>query len=374
MKNATKLILLYALAVIITTACESGDDNPGGGTGTTYDFTNVLNDYVDETIIPTYADMKEESKVLFASVTAFQTSSSQTDLDAACVAWRATRVPWEQSESFLFGPAANYSLDPLLDSWPLDQAQLDQVLSGSQELTADYVRDGLGAVLRGFHTIEYLLFRDGEPRAATDVTTREKEYLVAVSEVLRDDCIKLWALWHGDEGITGEDAEILEVLEIEAGSGYAYEFKNAGNAGSRYLSQKDAIDEMIQGCMDIADEVANGKIADPYNTKDVLQVESWFSWNSLTDFRNNIISIENSLYGGTNDNNRSVNSLASMIKEINPELEANLSAKIEAAVNAVDAIPAPFRNNLDKSTEIEAAMDAINELTPLLEEAKGLFE
>jgi predicted lipoprotein len=293
-------------------------------------------------------------------------------LDAACRKWRDARIPWEQSESFLFGPAAYQSLDPLLDSWPLDQAQLDQVLAGNQELTAEYVRNGLGAVLRGFHTIEYLLFRDGEARFARDVTIREKEYMVAVSQVLRDDCIKLWALWHGSEGINGLEAEVLAELEVDAGTGYGYEFRNAGSAGSRYVSQKDAIDEIIQGSMDIADEVGNGKLADPFNANNPLLVESWFSWNSLNDFKNNMRSIENSFYGGIHKNGQSLNAF---IAEKDVHVSAQLRTKIDEAIAAIGNIPEPFRNNLDKAEQIQAAIDAVNELnTFITDEIKPLFE
>ena len=90
----------------------------------------------------------------------------------------------------------------------------------------------------------------------------------------------------------------LEEIEVDLESPYADVIKNSGNAGSVYLSQMDAVDEILLGIIDIADEVANAKIADPYTSKDVYEVESWFSWNSLTDFQNNIRSIQNSYIGG----------------------------------------------------------------------------
>lgn len=372
MKSTFKIGAVALLALsIFATSCN--DDNESDSTKTeAYDFTETLNTYVDNTVITTYGSMKDKSIVLFDLVEDFKASGSQEDLNKACQQWRNVRIPWEQSESFLFGPAAYQSLDPLLDSWPLDQAQLDQVLAGNQTITADYVRDGLGAVLRGFHTVEYLLFREGNPRTAANITAREKEYLVAVTEVLRDDCIKLWVLWHGDDNITGVEAEVVESLEISAGKGYGNEFKNAGKTGSRYVSQKDAVDEIIQGCLDIADEVANGKLADPFNTKDPLLVESWYSWNSLDDFKNNIKSIEISFFGGANKEGVA---LISYFDKKDATISTKLQAKIDAANTALGNIPEPFRNNLDKATEIQAAIDAINELNDFISsEVKPLIE
>ena len=227
------------------------------------------------------------------------------------------------------------------------------------------MREGPGAVLRGFHTVEYLLFRNGENRKVADFTNRETEYLVAVTQVLRDDCIALWALWNGTEDGSFE-AGVLEDLGIDVSSPYVKEFQNAGKAGSRYSAQRDAVDEILQGIMDIADEVANGKLADPYTTKDVLVVESWHSWNSLTDFKNNIRSIENaytSSYGGISGGT----SISKLVSEINTGLDSRVKAKIQAAIDALNNINEPFRNNLNDDVNVPAAIGAINEIFEIFE-------
>ncbi len=129
-----------------------------------YDFTQILIDYVDKTIVPTYKAMFDNAQLLLAAAEDFQADMTQTNLTKVGEAWKGTRGPWENSESFLFGPAGDQNLDPLLDSWPVDETQLSNVLNSSQQLTADFVSEGLGYVTRGFHTIEYLIFRDGAVR------------------------------------------------------------------------------------------------------------------------------------------------------------------------------------------------------------------
>ena len=356
MKN--NFLTLLTIVAVLFTACNK-DDDPGTD-GKTYDFTQILADYVDYTVIPTYADMKNHSILLLEATENFKYSSAQTDLKEACEQWKATRKPWESSEAFLFGPATYKSLDPLLDSWPLDQAQLDQVLDGNQELTAEYVENALGAVLRGFHTVEYLLFRDGEPRNSSDVTDREREYLVAVTEVLRNDCLNLWASWAGVEDGSVE-AQLIADAEIEPGNPFGSVMKNAGNTGSQFLSQTDAIDEILLGIIGIADEVANGKIADPVNSGNVYDVESWFSWNSLTDFQNNIRSIQNSYMGGYSGGAKGA-SLSDYVAEQNVDLDTEVKVKIDAAIAAIANIPEPFRNNLGDTEKVNAAIEAINEV------------
>jgi predicted lipoprotein len=354
---------IFILLSVLFAACSDDSDIDNEG-GKEYDYTAILNDYVDNTVVATYAAMKDNSKLLLASTKKFVDSGSQTDLNQACADWKATRKPWESSEAFLFGPADYKDLDPQLDSWPLDQTQLDQVLAGKQELTAEFVRNGLGSGLRGFHTIEYLIFREGSPRNAAEVTVREKQYLAAVTEVLRDDCTTLWALWAGVTAGT-EEAEILENIDVSVGTPYAKEFKNAGQAGSRYLSQTSAVEEIIQGMIDIAAEVGSQKIAGPVKSQNVLDVESWFSWNSLTDFTNNVRSVENSYINGYNGSTPG-ESLSAFVKNIDPTIDAEVKAKIAAAVTAINNIPAPFRNSLNNTEKTSAAIAAMSDLEDVL--------
>lgn len=135
---------------------------------TDYDFATILDDGADKVVVATYAQMRDRIAELHDSVVASAAApADQGLLDAAAADWREARGPWERSEAFLFGPAAFLSLDPALDSWPVDRQQLQDVLDSSFELTPEFVADGL---LRGYHTIEYLMFRDGAPRSVGDVT------------------------------------------------------------------------------------------------------------------------------------------------------------------------------------------------------------
>ncbi len=372
MKQKLLCSALLCSLIFITAGCGKNDSPDGDSPIDDYDYTEILADYVDKTVISTYAEMKDQSVLLNEAVETFKENPTQANLNACCDQWGKTRSPWEKSEAFLFGPAEYKGLDPLLDSWPLDESQLNQVLAGNQALTAVYVREGLGAVLRGFHTIEYLLFKNGQYKNVAEVTPRQIDYLTAVTTVLRDDCITLWVLWQGESGLNAREKEIIEELEITAGKGFGYEFKNAGNAGSRYAAQKDAIDQLIQGCIDITDEVGNSKIAGPYTSKNVLTVESQYSWNSLSDFKDNIRSIENSLYGGSDPAKRGTG-LALLIKEKNPSLEAEIAQNIQLAIAAIGDIPEPFRNNLNADVKITSAMASLTALGKSLEKVKALL-
>lgn len=135
--------------------------------GANYDFLPVLQAYADDVVVATYKDMKDNAKALKDAVVAFNGDrSNQSKLDKACEAWRATRIPWEESEAFLIGPADKLGLDPSLDSWPLDQKDILTILEDDKLTSVAQIQSAIkGESVRGFHTIELLLFKDGKNRA-----------------------------------------------------------------------------------------------------------------------------------------------------------------------------------------------------------------
>ena len=376
MKKFSLCFFVATLSLGLLSACDDDDNGgeiPESGYG---DVSNIINTYVDVVVLQTYKDMKDEAWKLYEAVEALNEENgwNTANITAACAAWRATRVPWEQSESFLFGPAELQNLDPLLDSWPLDKNGIDAVLNGG-----NFNPDALGATVRGFHTVEYLLFEDGQPRSAGALLGEDHlEYLMVVTEVLRDDCIKLWSSWAGEDALEGRDAEAMEEAEYSP-QNYAFQFKNAGKAGSTYLSQDEAIDDIINGCMNIASEVGAQKIGGPNglaiagNTEQaVLEVESWYSWNSITDYANNIESIQNAYYGGRGLTTPGANSLSAFVKNQNAAMDTEITAAIKTAYDAIKTgMKQPFRNNLT-GVEVNAAMNACAELEISIEKIKSL--
>lgn len=130
----------------------------------------VVEQYVDGVVLPTYSLLETRVKALDAAVTAFKAAPSDQGFINACNAWLSAREPWEKSEAFLFGPVDELQLDPNMDSWPLDQAQIVNILNSglydNLNWGDDDDDDAIEAVqsVRGFHTLEFLLFKDGQPR------------------------------------------------------------------------------------------------------------------------------------------------------------------------------------------------------------------
>ena len=159
------LVLSICLIGCSLTGCGSDDDDDDDITTTTgeaeaFDATTTLNDFANKVVLATYTDLDNKAGELLGAVQALNAAPNQAHLELAQTAWKATRTPWEQSEAFLFGPVDTQGLDPALDSWPVNRVDLDGVLGSGQALTAASI-DALEDTLKGFHTIEYLLFRDG---------------------------------------------------------------------------------------------------------------------------------------------------------------------------------------------------------------------
>ena len=136
------------------------------------DCQAIVDQFVDKVALPTYKDLAAKNKALLEAVQALQKNPSNATFEAACEAWLASRQPWETSEAFLFGPVSELGLDPNMDSWPLDQDGIVQVMKeqkwSSFQWTGEYDEENeaieAAQSLRGFHTLEYLLFKDGKAR------------------------------------------------------------------------------------------------------------------------------------------------------------------------------------------------------------------
>ncbi|MEZ5661743.1 MAG: imelysin family protein [Burkholderiaceae bacterium] len=267
-------------------ACGGGSGAPAVQSDNAFAAKSLIDNIVDNVITATYVELDDRASTLLAAVQALQTDgATEPELDAAQEAWRAARMPWESSEGFLFGPVDSLGIDPAIDSWPLNTPDLRAFLAANPTVTQADIENA-GDDLRGFHAIEFLLFGDGvadNDRNAADLTVPELSYLVALAQAFAARTGQLASAW---------------TTAFNNGIAYATLVKTAGETGNTtYVSAAAVLEELINAITGIADEVANAKIAEPFGdsaaTADTSLVESQFSWNSLTDFHNNIQSILN---------------------------------------------------------------------------------
>lgn len=130
----------------------------------------IVEQYVDAVVVPTYKELSERNSSLYDAVAAFVKNPSNSLMTACATAWMNARQPWETSEAFLFGPVDLLGLDPNMDSWPLDQDAIVNILTSGNFDELNWGDgdddDAIEAAqnVRGFHTLEYLIFKDGQAR------------------------------------------------------------------------------------------------------------------------------------------------------------------------------------------------------------------
>lgn len=379
MKHFLKLMLVPALLSSISLAsCSDSNDDLDDESAKETLLSSAATAYINNNVLPTYKEMADAAVQLYDYCSVIQEKHENGTLTSADVknaadAWKTSRKYWELSEAFLFGPASDYNIDPHIDSWPLDKDAMDRLLTEIRN-GADYSLDNnFGYGLLGFHSIEYMLYElsaDGNTSSihSTNYTSEELKYLVMVAEDLRNQCVCLEACWAGTDNVSAQKQQILEEAELDKAKNYGWMMQNAGKAGSIYKTYQEVAEEILQGCIDIADEVGNTKIGRPHQGStidDRNYIESPYSLNSIEDFVDNIKSIRNS-YCGVNSSDASV---SKYIKSVNSDLDARVQNAIENAINAISAIPEPFAKNASGAAAGNAVTVVGTDLVNVLEEA-----
>jgi len=207
---------------------------------------DVLSNYADIALAG-YEDSLTLAKALDAAVDALIANPSEQTLQAAKDAWKASRIPYQQTEAFRFGNPIVDEWEGRVNAWPLDEGLIDYVdasygsesdsnalyvanvianpritIDGAEvdasEITPAFLQDVLqeaagveSNVATGYHAIEFLLWGQdlngtgpgaGE-RSYTDYSTadhadRRAAYLKAASSLLVSDLEEMVANWQAD--------------------------------------------------------------------------------------------------------------------------------------------------------------------------------
>ena len=394
MKKIIKGLAFVAMAAALACACKP--DNNGDNTMSEEEkaLKAVVEQYVPNVIYDIYGNLADETETLWKQLVALRDASnlSQADIDKACKTFLEAREYWEKSEAFLFGAATTFGIDPHIDSWPLDKDKLalslsnEEVISHLESEGAD-AADELGAASLGFHGIEFILFREGKNRTVAALQGNEDDeafvgrtvsgkneliFAAAVVEDLYRSCAQLQVSWDPDAPKVRQD--LVEELELSCtveGSDLTFgeNLLGAAAAGSTYSTwQEAAAKSILNGSAGIADEVANTKIGTAHYVNsagyDADYIESPYSQRSYYDFRDNILSIQYSLYGAAGATTPGQHSLMTFLGTYKYSGAAQLDSDLQAAVKALQACidsGVPFVVN-PQAELAEKAIVAVNKL------------
>ena len=204
---------------------------------------DVLTNYADLALAG-YEDSLSTAKALDSAIDALIANPSEETLTAARTAWKAARIPYQQTEAFRFGNPIVDEWEGRVNAWPLDEGLIDYVaasygtesdsnalyvanvianpkitIDGTEldatditpELLQTHLQEAAGVesnVATGYHAIEFLLWGQdlngtgpgAGNRPFTDYSTadhadRRAAYLKAASSLLVSDLEEMVGNW-----------------------------------------------------------------------------------------------------------------------------------------------------------------------------------
>jgi hypothetical protein len=319
----------------------------------------VLKTLVNNVIVPTYTKLADNTEDLEKTLNGLTTSTiTQAQINKACEDFKAARMYWEQSEAFLGGAASDFDVDPTIDSWPLNRSLLLSYFNNgmNEEMLDD-------ATILGFHALEFILFRDGQPRKVTELQgkdtyknfenitgAQELAYAQTICTLLKQRCFQLQVAWEGETTANKSRMDIVKTAGLdyvtEKGLSFGENLINAGNNNSTFATLKAAIAQVLSNdegsCVAICNEVGTAKIANPFANGDVSYVESPYSYNSIADFADNIRSIRNIWLGSTDRtaNKYSFHTFFASVKS--DKVNTNVENAYVSAISSISNMPSPF--------------------------------
>ncbi|MFT3936925.1 MAG: imelysin family protein [Chitinophagaceae bacterium] len=334
------------VAILLVFACNKSSDNTASVDFPTLEKT-AITDFTNNIALAGYKDLDDAATNFSTTIQALNTSATDANLTAAKQSWKDMRKVWEQCEGFLFGPVEDNDYDPNMDTWPTDYVQLDSVMNSTNALEVSDVQN-FTLSLRGYHPIEYILFGDHGSRTAASLTARQKKYMVSLVTDLKNTCHSLYLSW------------------TSAPDNFAQQVSTAGSGSTKYTKKQQIYLAIVDGMIDICDEVGSGKMKEPYDAKDPNIVESPYSGNSIADFQNNIIGLQNVYLGKYKT---SGTGLKDLVAAKNASLNNTIQSQITAAVNSFNNITVNYETAITtQRVQCQQTMTALETLKSTLED------
>ena len=124
-----KIFVSIFLIIIILISCKDTEPLPDS-----VQDNEIVNNVAENVIFATYKGLDDKAGILATAIQTLKATPNESNLEQCKVAWRNARLPWEQSEGFLFGPVDNAGIDPSIDSWPVNIIDLENVLKSMKEV------------------------------------------------------------------------------------------------------------------------------------------------------------------------------------------------------------------------------------------------
>ncbi|RFC69680.1 MULTISPECIES: imelysin family protein [Mesorhizobium] len=369
----------------------------------------VVKNYSD-IALAMYTDSLTTAQALQTAVDALIAKPSQETLDAARTAWKAARVPYQQTEVYRFGNAIVDDWEGRVNGWPLDEGLIDYVdksygtesdenalytanviankeieIDGQKVDTSKITPDLLSGTLQeagdieanvatGYHAIEFLLWGQdlngtgpgAGNRPYTDYDTanctggncdRRGDYLKAATTLLVSDLQDMVNNWKegGEARKALEDGEPNAAIStIFTGMGSLSYGELAGERMKLGLMLHDPEEE--HDCF--SDNTYNSHLYDATGIRDIY----------LGAYKR----VDGSVVSGP--------SVSDLVKETDPAINTELTGKLDTTIAKMEAMKARAEGgeaydqqigegNTEGNATVQAAIDALIDQTKSIERA-----
>jgi putative iron-regulated protein len=394
MKMRIHKLYCAPLLALFAVACGGDDDETDTATKTLP--LSVAGDAVEQyadIVSASYGDSLTSAEALDAAIDSFAVAPSAAGFTAAQNAWRASRLPYLQTEVYRFydGPIDNPEDGPegQLNAWPLDEEYIDYI-AGPNGDTAGMINDpavtidaetitganevgGEKNISTGYHAIEFLLWgQDSDPegpgaRPFTDYVVgdggtmanqdRRALYLTTASSVLLADLESLVEAWSPD-GASNYRASFVAEEPADALTKIM--------SGMIILSGFETGGERLQAALDVGEQE---------------EEHSCFSDNTHVDMIEDVRGVQNVWLGSyerLNGTSVSGTGIRDVIAAGDAALAEQITDQIAESLDLAEALRPPFDQeiapgNTEGNARVEALIESLRAQSDLLAEAFQLY-
>ncbi|MEL7300810.1 MAG: imelysin family protein [Pseudomonadota bacterium] len=386
---------------------------------TTPAFAQTSRDVIDgyaDLALAKYSDSLAAARTMQEAIDALIAAPSAETHAAAQAAWLAARVPYQQTEAYRFGNAVVDEWEGKVNAWPLDEGLIDyvdtalygetseengfytanivanpRVTVGGIDLDATEITpallqelhevDGIEAnVATGYHAIEFLLwgqdlngtdagagarsYTDFDPANCTnDHCNRRAAYLSAASVLLIADLEEIVAAWSADGAARADlagQSDAQGISSILTGLGSLSYGELAGERMKLGLILHDPEEE--HDCF--ADNTHNSHF---YNAQGMQNV-----------YLGRYVSADGTVI--------EVPSLSALLAEVDPALDAEMTAKFAATMEAMGVLKARADDGVENYDQmigfgneegnavVQAAIDTLVDQTATIEQLVAVLD
>ena len=289
----------------------------------------VIASLTNDLILPRFRSVAEEMSNAQAALHALCSDPSPDTLTDARTAWREARAEWLRSQAIWFGPVMDRRSRSLVDWAPVDPERIEKSLSKRETVTANDVREFLGATQRGMGAIEYVVFGD-DAEVLASLGERggiRCQYLTALGDVAAEETAAVVANWAGD----GTDSD-----------GYAGYFKGTANIA---LVDQQAVDEVVRTSVFITRSISDMRLGKALGATDghpdPSAIPGGAGNNAVSDLRNQVLGMRDT-YQGAGD----TLGISDLVRGVSADADERMRGHFQQALAAVDGLEEPLRETI----------------------------